>query len=167
MVKRTGGAAWPLCPLVIVLSSFPPTSSYQRLAQFSFETIDLRSRLDSFSRRHGLPRFAKKVSSKRKLPAARDSARGFLSRGFGAHRQLRMYAQIFQSARKISKKNQNEEFSACDWWHQRRSALESAGRYLTETGRGRGWLRRHGRRRESWRLRAGEHGACAWSPTSR
>jgi len=39
------------------------------------------------------------------LPAALDSAGAFPSFGFGARRQMRMYAQIFRSARKIFEKS--------------------------------------------------------------
>jgi len=49
--------------------------------------------------------FARIVRPKRKLPAALDSAGGFLSVGFGARRQMRMYAQIFSNARKKFEKS--------------------------------------------------------------
>jgi hypothetical protein len=56
--------------------------------------------LDSLSEQRDFPRFAKIVRLKRKLPAAPASAGGFFSCGFGTRRQMRMYAQIFSSARK-------------------------------------------------------------------
>jgi hypothetical protein len=76
---------------------FPVVLLFIRFPQGGF--TPLSPNLDSRLAGPGFPRFAKIIRPKRKLPVAPASAGGFFSCGFGTHRQMRMYPQIFSSAR--------------------------------------------------------------------
>src|SRR6266480_6062887 len=103
MDSRIGGARWPLCPLVIVLSSFPsyffssasPRAASRRSLKLRFSVRGLR-----------FTAFRENRSPQAKIAGC--AASEIFSYGVGTRRQMRMYAQIFSSAREKLKESPME-----------------------------------------------------------